>query len=370
MVSSGFSAYTLLDLRSQFLRLHYQLEENQLEIQYLQQQIKLLTYSNQSGYLSISNVFDLVKDSVVLIKTRIRTSSGLQDYAQGSGFVYDMEGRIITNHHVIEGADEINVIFTSGNSTKATIIGADIYSDIAIIKVNLSSETLYPVIIGNSSALIVGEPVVALGNPFGLSGTVTAGIISQVGRELSASGGYRIIDVIQLDAAINPGNSGGPLVNMIGQVVGINTAIVSGSTGVGFAIPSDTIKRELPYLIATGNYAHPWLGISGNDIDADIAKAIGLNYTYGILIADVTDGGPAEKAGLKGGSQTITIGGNSYKIGGDVIVGLNGLRVRNFNDLSVYLERNTQPGMKINLTIIRSNQKLIKQIILGERPSP
>ena len=227
------------DVQSQFVGLQDQLFENQQEILRLQQKIELFQYMNQSDYPSVSKIFELVKDSVVLIKTKIQTVSGLQDHAQGSGFVYDRNGHIITNNHVIEDADEISVTFTSGNTTKATLIGTDLYSDIAVIKV--SSETVSPVVLGNSSALIIGEPIVAIGNPFGLSGTVTAGIISQVSRDLSSPGGYRIVDVIQLDAAINPGNSGGPLVNMMGEVVGMNTAIVSGSTGVGFAIPSDTI---------------------------------------------------------------------------------------------------------------------------------
>ena len=254
------------------------------------------------------------------------TRIGLQDYAEGSGFIYDVSGRIMTNNHVIEGAAEISVTLTSGNIKKATVVGTDPYSDVAVIKIDNSSETLYPVVLGNSSALIVGEQVVAIGNPYGLSGTITAGIISQVGRELSASGGYKIVDVIQLDAAINPGNSGGPLVNMMGEVVGMNTAIVSGSTGVGFAIPSDTIKRELPSLIATGKYEHPWLGVSGNDVNPDIANAIGLNYSYGVLITDIVKGGPAEKAGLKGGATTMNIGGSLIKVGGDVIVELDGLK--------------------------------------------
>lgn len=306
---------------------------------------------NQSDYPSVSKIFELVKDSVVLIKTKIQTVSGLQDHAQGSGFVYDQNGHIITNNHVIEDADEISVTFTSGNTTKATLIGTDLYSDIAVIKV--SSETVSPVVLGNSSALIIGEPIVAIGNPFGLSGTVTAGIISQVSRDLSSPGGYRIVDVIQLDAAINPGNSGGPLVNMMGEVVGMNTAIVSGSTGVGFAIPSDTIQRELPSLIANGHYLHPWIGIKGYDIDSDTATSIGLNYTNGILVSEVVFGGPAGTAGVQGN---------------DVIVAVGGVRVRDFNDLSLYLERNTQPGDTVIMTIIRNQQKLFLHVVIGERP--
>jgi len=339
------------DVQSQFVGLQDQFFENQQEILRLQQKIELFQFMNQSDYPSVSKIFELVKDSVVLIKTKIQTVSGLQDHAQGSGFVYDRNGHIITNNHVIEDADEISVTFTSGNTTKATLIGTDLYSDIAVIKV--SSETVSPVVLGNSSALIIGEPIVAIGNPFGLSGTVTAGIISQVSRDLSSPGGYRIVDVIQLDAAINPGNSGGPLVNMMGEVVGMNTAIVSGSTGVGFAIPSDTIQRELPSLIANGHYLHPWIGIKGYDIDPDTATSIGLNYTNGILVSEVVFGGPAGTAGVQGN---------------DVIVGVGGVRVRGFNDLSLYLERNTQPGDTVIMTIIRNQQKLFLHVVIGERP--
>ena len=372
----GFFVNIYRDFRSefdtfqtQFSSLHQDFLENQLEIAQLQQRIEGVTSINQSWGLSYTEVFNLIKDSVVLIKTRIETSFGFEDYAQGSGFIYSHDGYILTNNHVIEGSDEITVTFTSGNIAKATPIGTDPYSDIAVIKVEVSTEVLYPVVLGNSSELFVGEPVAAVGNPYGLSGTITAGIISQVGRELSAPGGYTIVDVIQLDAAINPGNSGGPLVNMRGEVVGMNTAIVMGSTGVGFAIPSDTIKRELASLLTTGIYVHSRVGISGNTVTPEIAEVIGLNYTYGILIAEVP-AGPAENAGLRGGDRTERIGGILYVVGGDVIIGVDGMIVRNFNDFSVYLERNTRPGMVISLIIIRNKQKLTINVTLGERPQP
>jgi S1-C subfamily serine protease len=354
LINMGFFIYTFLNLQSQYSEIQVQLHDNQLEIQRLQQKIKIINYVNQNNESLIPQIFNLLKDSVVLIKTKAQTLGGLQDQAQGSGFIYDREGHIITNYHVIEDADEIIVTFTSGNITKATLVGTDPYSDIAVVKVS-SSELFHPVVLGNSSDLIVGESVIAIGNPFGLSGTITAGIISQIGRELSASGGYRIVDVIQLDAAINPGNSGGPLVNMWGEVVGMNTAIVSGSTGVGFAIPSDTIKREIHSLLTTGTYLHPWLGIMGYDVDPDIANNIGLNYTNGVFISEVVIGGPAESAGLQSN---------------DVIVGLDAIRVRNFNDLSIYLERNTQSGDTITIIVIRNQQKLFIQVVLGERPPP
>jgi len=361
-INLGFFAYTYLILQSQYTtiqnqysEIQRQFQDNEQEIQRLQQKIEILDFVNQSKYPLFTKIFELLKDSVVLIKTKEQTINGLQDKAQGSGFIYGQNGHIITNYHVIEGADEISITFTSGNISTATVVGTDPYSDIAVVQVASSSEIFHSVLLGNSSDLIVGEQVAAIGNPFGLSGTITAGIISQVGRDLSTQGGYRIIDVIQLDAAINPGNSGGPLVNMWGEVVGMNTAIISDSVGVGFAIPSDTIKRELSSLLTTGTYAHPWLGISGYDIDPDLAGSIGLNYTYGILISDVVFGGPAFLAGLQSD---------------DVIIGLDTIRVRNFNDLSVYLERNTQTGDTVTIVVIRDQQKLLRAVEIGERPLP
>jgi len=210
-------------------------------------------------------------------------------------------------------------------------------------------------VLGNSSALTVGEPVAAVGNPFGLSDTITAGIVSALERDLEAPGGFRIIDIIQVDAAINPGNSGGPLVNFKGQVVGVNTAIISGSgtfAGVGFAIPSDTVKRELPDLIAKGTYIHPWVGIGGVDVDLAIAQDVGLEKPLGFLITYVNSSSPAEEAGLQSG---------------DVIVEIDGQLVRKLSDLVVYIERNKRPGDMVILTIIRNGQQLNIDLTLGER---
>jgi S1-C subfamily serine protease len=360
IINIGFFAYITVDLNKQFdavqnqyTILHDQMRDNDQEVRRLQQKIDLLTAMNlsQSSYPSITAIFDVVKDSVVLIETKVQTVTGLQDNAQGSGFIYDHEGHIITNNHVIEDSDEIWVTFTNGQVTKATIIGTDPYSDIAIIQV--SGETIFPVVLGNSSNLNVGEPIVAVGNPYGLSSTITAGIVSQLGRDLAAPDGYLIVDVIQLDAAINPGNSGGPLVNMWGEVVGVTTAIISGSTGVGFAIPSDTIQRELPDLLATGQYLHPWLGISGFDVDLELAETLGLNTTEGVVISEVIISSPADVAGIQEN---------------DIIIVLNEQPVRNINDLSVFLERNTHPDDTVTITLLRNSQELELQVVLGVRP--
>ncbi len=350
------------DLQQKFKSVQQQFEESQRQLQVVLHQLQNLNGSTSS--LLPSQIHDMIKDSVVLIATNL---------GEGSGFVYSKEGYIITNNHVIESATSIQVTFLDGSIAAATVVSTDPYSDLAVIKVEVAFEQLYPVVLGNSSALVVGEPVIAIGNPFGLSGSVTAGIISQLGRELSAPGGYAIIDVIQVDAAINPGNSGGPLVNMNGEVVGMNSAIVSQTgefSGVGFAIPSDTVKREVPSLITSKEYSHPYLGIRSTDVSLAIAARLGMEKAQGFLVIDVIAGGPAENAGLRGGTQTVTIDGQPVKIGGDVIIGVDEVNVRKLNDLVVYLERNKRPGDIINLTLIRNQQETTLELALGERPPP
>jgi S1-C subfamily serine protease len=354
------------DLKMEFVTLQTQSTDLQSQLSGLRDQIQIVKYANVTEYLPLPAIFDAVKDSVVLIET---------DVGQGSGFVYSESGYIITNNHVVEDATTIRVTFITGNMSRASIVGRDPYSDIAVVQAtDVSTNELHPIYLGNSSALVVGQPVVAIGNPFGLSQTITSGIVSQVGRELATTGNFRIVDVIQLDAAINPGNSGGPLVNMRGEVVGVNTAIIEGAEGLGFAIPSDTVRRELPELIATGSYKHPWLGISGLSLDVDIAEEMNLNVTRGVLIAEVTTPGPAVTAELLPWNYTKIINGVEIALGGDVIIGINGIAVRDFNELVVYMERKTTPGQTVDLTILRSQQgplrKLVVPLTLGERPPP
>ena len=352
-LNSFFFAYTYFNVQSQLSDLQSSLSDQKRQLQGLQQRIQILQYVNKSAYLPLPQIYDLLKNSVVLITTETQTQTVL-----GSGFVIDEEGHIVTNYHVIEGAEDIEATFIDGNIIEATVVGTDIYSDLAVIKVEATSETLHPVVLGNSSDLIVGEPIVAIGNPFGLSDSMTAGIVSQLGRELSAPGGYAIIDVIQVDAAINPGNSGGPLVDMNGDVVGVNTAIISGSgswAGIGFAIPSDTVKRELPSLIETGEYKHPWIGVLGQDVNVDIAKEMGLTKVQGVLIVEVLPDSPADTYGLKVD---------------DVIMSIDDVNVIKLNDLLVYMERNRHPGDWIDLTIIRNGEEINISLKLGERPLP
>ncbi|TET24540.1 MAG: PDZ domain-containing protein [Candidatus Bathyarchaeum sp.] len=364
IVNTGVFAVAFLNLQNQLETMEASLTEQSSEIQDLQNQLEIFDAIDQTGLMPWPTIYNQVKDSVVLIQTNL----GL-----GSGFVYDAKGHIITNYHVIEGAETIQVSFLDGNISSASVVGMDIYSDIAVIKVDPEVTTLYPVVLGSSSELAVGVPVAAMGSPFGLSDTLTVGIVSSLERTLTAAENYVIIDVIQIDAAVNPGNSGGPLVNIYGQVVGVNTAIESETgtfTGIGFAVPSDTVKREVDDLIATGSYAHPWLGVSARDVNIVIADAIGLEKPQGVLVVDVTEGSPADQVGLRGGDQNVTLDGQVIPIGGDVITGIDGLPMRRMADLVVYMERNTSPGDSVVFEIIRDGQELSLTVTLGERPLP
>jgi len=352
---------------SRIKALEEQIKSLNLQIQNLQ------TINNTgSGSLLLSALYNITRDSVVLIENRIMSGGTLVPQSLGSGFVYRSDGYIATNNHVVEGADELVVTFFDGNVSKATIAGTDPYSDLAILKLSRSMPWLKALPLGSSLALKVGETVVALGSPFGLSSTMTSGIVSHTGRDLDAPGNYRIVDVIQHDVSINPGNSGGPLINLLGQVVGINTAIASGitgtSSGVGFAIPSDTIAREAFALIEKGTYQHPYLGVRGLDANLDIADAAKLNVTWGFLVTEVSANGPCDKAGIKGGNVDRIVLGQTVRIGGDLIVGIDGRRVRQLDDISVYTERNKRPGDQVTFTIIRGGQKLLKIVTLGIRP--
>lgn len=331
-------------------------------------QLTGLNVSQLSTGVTPVQIYELSKESVVLVTAKWQTVSGLEPFSSGSGFIYDREGHIVTNNHVIENADAIDVTFSDGTILSAELVGADPYSDLAVIRVEGPADLLQPLPLGRSSELLVGESVMAIGNPFGLSNSMSLGIVSQLGRELEAPGNYKIVDVIQVDAAINPGNSGGPLMNMRGEVVGVNTAIIIGSVGVGFAIPSDTVIREVPQLIQTGQYRHPWIGISSVDIDPDIAEAMGLNITKGTMVTSVFADSPAEAAGIKAGTQTTTVGGRTFTLGGDVIIGVDDVEVRKLIDAIVYIERNKKPGDTVSFKIIREGKLLNLDVTLGVRP--
>jgi S1-C subfamily serine protease len=289
---------------------------------------------------------------------------------QGSGFVYNYTGEmvVITNYHVVQDTVNATVTFTNGNGYTTTVIGSDPYADLAVLTTNASRNEYKPLEVTSSSTLEVGDPVIAVGTPYGLAGSMTTGIVSALGRTITEdmTNGYPIANVIQTSTPINPGNSGGPLLDYQGQVVGITTAIVSDSQGLGFAIPSNTILREIASLVTTGSYSqHPSLGATGTDMTYEIAQIMNTNVTYGWLIATAPS-----QTGLQGGTTQTVIAGSLVTTGGDIIVGINGARITNLDDLSTYLEEHTLPGQTVNLTVIRDNQTMNIAVTLGTRPTP
>jgi len=331
--------------------------------------------SSSKSNLTLVELFKKSEEGVVKIKVvRIGSQGTVQGDigGMGSGFVYDNLGHIITNAHVVDGADKATVTFLDGSQYNAEIIGKDKFTDIAVIKVSEKPRLLHPLEIGDSSLLQVGEQVAAIGNPFGLSGSMTSGIVSQIGRLIAAQdSGFSIPDVIQTDAAINPGNSGGPLLNMRGQVIGINTAIqsISGEfVGIGFAVPSNTVSKIVPTLIKEGKYPHPWIGISGKDIDPDLARVLDLKQAKGFLVITVVDDSPADKAGLKGMSQTQIINGEEYPADGDIIISVDGKEVRKISDILIHLQREKSVGDEMILGILRDGDFMHLTLKLVERP--
>ena len=324
-----------------------------------------------SKKLSLIEIFEKSEPGVVRVNVqRDEIVEGINGV--GSGFVFDKKGHIITNAHVIDDANKVIVTFLDGRSYNAKIIGIDEFTDIAVIKVNADLSLLRPLLVGDSSNLKVGEIIAAIGNPFGLSGSMTSGIVSQLGRLLPSGAGYSIPDIIQTDAAINPGNSGGPLLNMRGEVVGINTAIQSNTgefTGVGFAVPSKTIAKIVPSLIENGEYKHPWIGISGRDIDPDVAGVLNLKDAVGFLVVTVVKDSPAAKAGLIGSEKTITVDGIQYAIGGDIILSVDGIEVRQIDDILIHLQRAKSIGDEMILEVLRDGRTTNVTVTLQERPN-
>src|SRR5215217_2226651 len=405
------------------------------------------TNATNATTLTPTELFSKIQDSVVQVTTTSRDIAGPISSGLGSGFVYDKDGHIITNYHVVAIASlsglysnytsssnnntDIIVTFHDGSAYNARVVGSDPFSDIAVLRVeNISESKLTPLSFGNSSQVKIGEQVIAIGNPFGLSGTLTVGVVSGLGRTIpslaaeegpslprdnqgeqeqprlpripppfddlfpdipdlpfelpplipdqpqqqqESSGAFSIPDIIQTDAAINPGNSGGPLLNMKGQAIGMNTAIFSATgvyAGVGFAIPSNTITKVVPSLIATGSYQHPWLGLIGIDITPDIAKALGLGLedAKGFLVIGVNEGSPADKAGIRGGDKVANINGREIRLGGDIVLKIDNQDVRKIEDILTYLERYKHIGDTIQLTILRDGRPHTINITLTARP--
>jgi S1-C subfamily serine protease len=349
--------------------------------------------NNNNNSLTFKELFARAKDSVVQVTVRGTPLPFVNNLtlAIGSGFVFDRQGHIVTNNHVIYGGSNVTVTFSNGTIYTAEVVGADIFSDIAVLKVVTKEEEtaqgvskgFIPLPLGNSSMLAIGDEVAAIGNPFGLTGSMTTGVVSGLGRLIPIqttnitttpeARAFSIPNIIQTDAAINPGNSGGPLLNMNGEVVGLNTAILSSGqffSGIGFSIPSDTLRIIVPALIANGTYLHPWVGVGGTDITPEIALALGLEEARGFLVTDITPGSPADKSGIRGGDMPITnvTGFEELRLGGDIIMNVDDQRVNNTDDLLSYIETNKQVGDTVTMTILRDGNLIEIDLVLGSRP--
>jgi len=380
MVVSGISAIGEKYGQITGLNHQYLSDDQQSNIQNLKS-IDLVT--GKAPDSPLTQIFKQVENSVVQITTKTSNPNlqiiingnqlGGQSKRLGSGFVYDKQGHILTNNHVIDGAASADVTFVDGNTYRAKVIGKDPSSDIAVLQItdNFSPENLVPLSIVNSSSLQVGQQVIAIGNPFGLSDTMTTGIVSQMGRLLpNPDSGFSTPGAIQTDAPINPGNSGGPLLNMQGQVIGINTAINSATgqfSGIGFAVPSNMIIKEVSTIIQTGTYNHPWLGIAGGAITPDIAQNAGLQLNYkGVIVSSVQSGSPAEKAGLQGMTQNDL----SNTQTGDIITKIDGHSLRSIDDLINYIDMHKSIGDNVVLTVNRHGQLMDLNLELQARPPP
>jgi len=345
-------------------------------------QMPIIGNSTAENSLPLPDLFARVQKSVVQVTDK--DNSNELGSRLGSGFVYDKEGHVITNYHVVvpTSNNELQVSFLDGNVYSADLVGFDQFADLAVIKVkNISSDKLTPLPLANSSSLRVGETVVAIGNPFGLSGSMTVGIVSGLGRLLPSNenedssglgSSFSIPNIIQTDAAINPGNSGGPLINTQGKVIGVNTAIFSNTgvySGVGFAIPSNSINKVVTSLIQTGSYRHPYIGIIGLSLSPELSKQIGLTQTKGFLITGITKGSPAQKYDLHAGSITTSYNGRDVNVGGDIILKIDNREVTKIDDILSYLESQKQVGDKVHLTVLRNNSIKELDLVLGDRPA-
>jgi S1-C subfamily serine protease len=340
----------------------------------------------------LGEIYDKVNPSVVNIQVVLGTASQLSNQSEipnlpdnhpapqalASGFVWDKSGYIVTNNHVVDGAEKVTVTFSDNTTAQAEVVGTDPDSDLAVIKVDVPSEQLYPVQLADSTQVRTGQLAVAIGNPFGLEGTMTVGFVSALGRSLPVNGSdlmapsYTIPDIIQTDAPINPGNSGGVLADDEGQVIGVPTAIespVEANAGIGFAVPSAIVEKVVPALIRDGRYEHPWLGISGRSLDSELAQAMDLGSDQrGVLVVEVTADSPAAKAGLQGSDKQVELSSGQAQVGGDVIVAINGEPVKEFDDLVTYLARSTSVGDVVKLTLLRGGREETVQVTLAARP--
>lgn len=320
----------------------------------------------------VSELYARVSPSVVHISARMLAVDYfwgvMPSEGTGSGFVYDTDGHIVTNNHVVESAESVLVTLADGTQLPADIVGIDPSNDLAVLHVDVDPEKLVAVEMGDADQLQVGQTAVAIGNPFGLDRTLTTGVISALGRPLQMDNNKVIFNVIQTDAAINPGNSGGPLLNTRGQLIGVNTSIRQDAEGIGFAVSVGTVKRVVPELIAHGRYPHPWLGMSGYIISAELAELLDLPVEQGILLARVYKGSPADSAGLLGAAREVYVGNQSLLVGGDILVGIDGHPIDDWSTLQQYMEENTRVGQQVQLTVQRGQQQLNLTATLAAQP--
>ncbi|MFW6068172.1 MAG: trypsin-like peptidase domain-containing protein [Chloroflexota bacterium] len=320
----------------------------------------------------ITNLYERVGRAVVHITSRVTAMNfffgAVPSEGTGSGFILDDEGHVVTNYHVIEGADSISVTLADESTLEATVVGIDPPNDLALLRIENPPDSLTPVELGDSSSLRVGQRAVAIGNPFGLDRTLTVGVISALGRPLQTGEENVIFNVVQTDAAINPGNSGGPLLDSRGRVIGVNTAIRQDAQGIGFAVPVDTVKRVLPALMEQGYYPHPWLGFLGYDISSGLARALDLPVDDGILVAQIYRDGPAAQAGLRGAQREVIVGNQRLLAGGDIVVGIDEQEVGEWADLNEYLEISTRVGDEVTLHIMRGSEPLTLTMTVAEQP--
>ncbi len=333
--------------------------------------------SDMSGG-AVSEIYRRAAPGVVQVTSSVVTENPFfgeqRGQSLGSGFVIDRKGHVVTNYHVIEGADEVFVNFSRDNALKASVVGVDPSTDLALLKVNAQERALPPLELGNSEGVGVGDPVVAIGNPFGLDRTVTAGIVSALQREISSPNGFTIDKVIQTDAAINRGNSGGPLLDADGRVIGVNTQIATGNTGeqgnvgIGFAVPVNTVKEVVGELVAHGRVEHPYLGIGMKTLDEQLAKTFRLPVEKGVMIESVQPGSPAEEAGLRGGDTPVTVGGQDYVLGGDIVTKVDGKPVASADEVQELVAAK-EPGDELRLEVRRDDATETLTVELGRRPT-
>jgi S1-C subfamily serine protease len=316
-------------------------------------------------------VYQQVSPSVVHITSQVISlgyfGGAYPSEGTGSGFIYDRLGHIVTNYHVVEGASSIEVTLLDHTVATATVVGVDELNDLAVLSVDVPAEKLEPVDTSFSGDLRVGQYALAICNPYGLDWTFTMGVISSLGRSLQVDTNRTIYDVVQTDAAINPGNSGGPLLNMQGQLIGVNTAIRSGAENISFAIPLETVQRVVPELIANGRYAHPWLGAAGYSLFPELASRLDLPVDEGLLIAQVSSGSPAAEAGLQAGTQRVRIGNSSLLAGGDILVSLAGYPIDSGDTLQQVLETRARVGQQVEIQFYRGDQLMTAQVVLGSQ---